>query len=88
MYESAPAFLFRGFEMINRSEMSYLMQDLLSAGILLSLCAVIVLGAQARSSERATSRSTDRARVSAAEESVLSISEKHTRQVSTKHPNQ
>ena len=81
-------FLFKGFEMINRAMMNHLLEDLLCAGILLSLCAVIILGPQPKSRELATSESAKRARASAVEESGHSISLETNHQTSIKFPNQ
>ena len=88
MSESAPVFLFRGFEMINRAMMNHLMEELLCVGILLSLCAVIILGPQPNSGELATSASAKRVGTSAVEESRLSISLETIHHASMKYPNQ
>jgi hypothetical protein len=85
---SVPVFLFMGSEMINRSMMNFLVEDLLCAGILLSLCAVIILGPQPASSELTSSESAVRTRASAVEESRYSISLETNHQASMKFPNQ
>ena len=73
--------------MINRSIINHLLEDLLCAGILLSLCAVIILGPQRGSNEQGRSEPSSRAGTSAVEESRLSNSLTTIHQASTKSPN-
>lgn len=74
--------------MINRSMIKHLMEDLLCAGILLSLCAVIILGPQPKSGQLTTSTFAERAGTSADEESRLSTSLESIRHTSMKSANQ
>ena len=60
--------------MVNRPILNQLMEYLTCGGILLSLCAVIILGPQPKSGELATSASAKRAETSAPEESRMNIS--------------
>jgi hypothetical protein len=74
--------------MINRLRVNHLLEDVLSAGILMLLCAIIMLGPQPESSERKVSGSTERTGTSGADESPLSSSPEVIHQASMKYPNQ
>jgi hypothetical protein len=74
--------------MINRSNINHLLEDLLCAGILLSLCAVIILGPQPNSSEFSSFESAGRNRASSVEESQQGTSSATIPPASMKYPNQ
>ncbi len=74
--------------MINHSTMKHLMEDLLCAGILLSLCAVIILGPQPKFGELNTSASAQPTGVSVVQSAQRSVSSDTVLQTSTKSPNQ
>ena len=73
--------------MTNRTMINHLIEDLLCVGILLGLCALIILGPQPASSERASSFTTEQAGTPSVETSRLSVSFDPIPYVSTKSPN-